>query len=157
MHGVSRMSDATPDRGLSYTLNYVFGMAIAALLVSGLIVAGGTFVDERRTDVVRGELRVIGNHLAANIEQADRMVVASENADTVSINRTFPERATGTTYSVELDPPNDRLVLSTTSLDVEVTVSLETETDLGQSTVNGGSVAVVYDSSADELVIRHGT
>lgn len=151
------MGDDAHERGLSYTLSYIFGTALAAILMTGLIIGGSAFVDDRRTEVVRGELRVIGNHLAANVEQADRLVVASESADTININRTFPERALGTTYTVELDPSNDELVLSAMSIDVEVTVSLETETDLGESSVNGGSIAVVYDSSADELVIRNGT
>jgi len=65
---------AVDDRGISITLNYVLVLGISATLVAGLLVAGGTFVEDQRERVIEDEMNVVGNHIAGDIEQVDRMV-----------------------------------------------------------------------------------
>lgn len=145
------------DRGTSLTLGYVLSLSIATVLVTGLLIAGGGFVDERRDQVVREELRVIGQHVASNVEKADRLVVAGDDVDTVAVNQSFPRAVTGAQYNIHLVPASsgsDHLFLNSSSQDIAVRVNVTTETDLRETTANGGTVAVVYDSN--ELVIRNG-
>lgn len=145
------------DRGVSSAFGYVLTLAIATLLVSGLLVAGGDFVDDSRNNVVRQELEVIGQHTAANIEMADRLVVAGDNTSTVTLNQTFSQRVTGLTYQIELVEEEDPyLRLNATGQDISVLVNVDNTTAVGESYADGGEVAVVYDESEDELVIQNG-
>ena len=143
------------QRGVSFTLNYVLATAIAALLMSGLIVAGGNFVEDRRDPVVQEELTVVGQHVAAQLEQADRLVVASDDASETEtrIRRSYPEGVAGTTYTVRLSASRETVFVNASTSEISVEVPVETETSLGSSSADGGPVAVVYDSGADELVI----
>lgn len=147
----------TRDRGVSKTIEYVLTLAITASLIGGLLVAGGNFVDDRREEVVRQELEVIGQHIASNVEEADRLVQAGGggSSTTVEVNQTFPNRVTGSTYSVELvEDSGGSLRLNATRPDVSVTVEIDNSTALDSSQADGGKVSVVYDSGDDELVIK---
>jgi len=145
------------DRAVSITLGYTLTLAIAGLLTAGLLIAGTGFVEDTREDVVRQELEVVGQHVAGNVEAADRLVEAGEGTPTVTVNETFPTRVSGTSYDIELATADGgTLYLNATDPDISVTVEVDTTTAVGESTADGGEVAVVYDESADELVIRNG-
>jgi hypothetical protein len=147
------MSDT---RAVSTTLSYVLALAIATLLVTGLIIAGGGYVDSQREQVVRDELTVVGQQLAADVERADRLVRAgdTDSSMTVTVNQTFSNRVTGTNYRMRLVPSEQELVLNTTRPDVSVRIGLNSETDLGASTVGGGTVQIRYDEADDHLEVR---
>ena len=145
------------DRGISTPLGYVFTLAVATALITGLLVAGGGFVSDTRQQVIRQELHVIGQHLASNVEMADRMVQAGGDVDAVALNQSFTQRVTGSNYRVDLVPGADPFVrLNSTSPDVSVEIDLENETALGESSADGGDISVVYDSANEELVIQNG-
>ncbi len=143
------------DRSVSTALGYVLTLAIAALLVGGLFVAGGNFVDDRREQVIRQEMNVVGQHVASNVEEADRMVEAGGSSTEVSINQTFPDRVTGSSYRVELvEDDGGYLRINSTRPEVSVVIEVDNATALENSYAEGGEVAVIYDSGSDELVIR---
>lgn len=144
------------DRAVSSTLNYVLSLAIASILVTGLLLAGGTFVDDRRQEVIRNELHVIGQQVAADLERADRLHRAggSTGSTEVAIQRQFPDRITGVNYRLEVQPGTpDRVALIADSQNVEVTVRVETNTDLAASSAQGGPLDISYDGSANALVV----
>lgn len=147
------------DRSVSISLNYILVLAITAVLVTGLIIAGGTFVENQREQVIEGELRIIGNHLAGNMEQVDRYVRASEgNPSTAYINQTFGTDATGSSYQVSLEDGagTPQVVLTSSRPDVTVRVNATVQADVDpDSFANGGAVSVAYDPSGNELVIRN--
>jgi hypothetical protein len=153
------MSERRPSlsdvrRGTSTTLSYVFTLAIVALLMSGLLIAGGNFVEDQRQLVIDQELRVIGHQVASNVEKADRLANASLGSTTIQVNQTFPNQVTGSTYQIDLQADSDAaVVLTSTRPEVEVTVPLRNATDLQASSVDGGLVSVQYDESSDTLVI----
>ena len=140
-------------RAVSTTLGYVLTLAIAALLVTGLIAAGGDYVETERDKVVRDELTVIGQQLAADVERADRLVRAAETsgAVTVRLNQTFTDTVTGTTYRISLDPSGPSVVVDSLKPDITVTTPVRTETPLRDTTVGGGPVQVVYDGGRLEV------
>ncbi|MFB6297108.1 MAG: hypothetical protein ABEH56_01155 [Salinirussus sp.] len=151
------MSD---DRGVSFALNYVLALGIAALLMTALIVAAGDYVSQQRESVVRSELEVIGHQLAAAAEESDRLVRAGESVDTVRLNQTAPAKIAGSTYAIRVDPegpgsPETELHLNATGVDVSVTVEAETTTNLASTSIEGGSVVIEYDPAADELVLTN--
>lgn len=143
------------DRAVSSTLNYVLSLSIASLLVTGLLLAGGSFVQDRQEQVIRSELEVIGQQIASDINRADRLQTAGNGDTTVVINQSFPSRITGTGYDIALRPDDDELVLTAVDPEVEVSVHVQTQTPLAESNADGG-VVVVRDNSSGGLEITNG-
>ena len=144
------------DRAVSSTLNYVLSLSIAALLVSGLLVAGSGFVTTQRDVVVREEMSVIGHQVASNIEQADRMVEASgDSGVVVQVNQTFPDTVARSQYDVILNGSTDQLILRSTNPEQTVRVNVTTTVSLDDSTADGGEISVRYVKADDELVIAN--
>jgi hypothetical protein len=142
------------DRAVSTALGYVLTLSIASLLVTGLLVAGSGFVEDRREQVVREELTVIGQQVGSDLARADRLVLAADSSGgdlTVQLNRTYPDRVTGSPYRIAIDPP-DGVVLTASKPDITVTVSVKSDTALGPSSADGGDIQLAYDSG--NLVIR---
>lgn len=144
-------------RSVSTTLGYVLMLAVASLLVVGLLVAGGDFVKDQREQVIRSELEVVGQQIAGDITAADRLVESSDTGTPleVEISQQRPGDVTGSTYNVHLVEQKDpHLKLNSTRPEVSVTVEFQNTTNIGESKVKGGDIAVVYDTSEDELVIE---
>jgi hypothetical protein len=145
------------DRGVSTTLNYVLTLSIAALLVGGLLIAGSGFVTTQRDVVIQEEMRVVGHQVASNVEQADRLVDASDGSTTVLVNQTFPDSVARSQYDVRLDADANQLILTSTSPEESVRVNVTTNTELVDSSADGGEISVEYvDADGDtdkELVI----
>lgn len=139
------------DRAVSSTLNYVISLAIATLLVTGLFVAGGNFVDDRRESVVRSELQVVGQQVAADLARVDRLAVAGRGSVEAGVDESLPGRITGASYRVWLFHTPQRIVLNTTDPEVSVTVRVATRTDINRSRVRGGDFAVRLNGSALEV------
>jgi len=148
-------SRPTNDRAVSSTLNYVLSLAIASLLVTGLLIAGGTFVEDRQTEVIRSELGVIGQQVASDINRADRLLTAGDGGTRVVINQSFPKRITGTGYDVQLNPGDDELVLTSVDPEVRIDVHVETDSPLVSSHADSG-IVVVKNTSSGELEITNG-
>jgi len=144
------------DRAVSTTLSYTLTLAISAILVSGLLLAGGSYVDSQREQVVRDELTIIGQQLAAGMERADRLVTAgiSNTNLNVEVTQEFPNRVTGSAYSVAVDGSASEIVLESTNPDVSVTVGYTTQNTVADSSADGGQIRVSYDQSADTLEVQ---
>lgn len=144
------------DRGQAITLSYTLGIAIATLLVTGLLIAGAGFVTDQREQATRTELRVIGQQLAADMEAADRLVNATESDPTVSVARGIPQNVAGVSYTatvVERADPYIRLHAS--EVDVTVRVEFTNTTEVAQSRVSGGQIRVNY-TAAGRLRLERG-
>lgn len=152
------------DRSVSTVLNYVLVLSISTVLVGGLLVAGGTFVEDNRERVINAELKVIGQHVAGNMEQVDRYVNASkanvdDGLEAAYINQSFQPQVTGSPYTIELvegDPPEGeppRLVLTAEDpgIVVDLPVTVHTEVRDESEARGSGTISVYYDS--DKLVI----
>ena len=133
------------DRATSTTLSYVLTLSIATILVGGLIIAGSTFVEDRREQVIRQELEVIGEHIAGNIDQVDRYASASDDLSTARVEQTFPDDVTGSTYDVKLVPGggDPTLFLNSTRPAVSVSVDVTTTASVSSDTAAGGGTIVV--------------
>ena len=161
---MSLLEVGSDERSASIVLNYVLVLAISTVLVTGLLVAGGTFVEDNRERVIHSELTVIGNHIAGNVEQVDRLASASQenvgdDPDVAYINQSFQTHVTGSSYTVELvegDPPNDeppKVVLTATDPTVTVEVNTTVKNNVEDSFAYGGTITVYYDADEDEKVL----
>ncbi|MEF8914046.1 DUF7266 family protein [Natronomonas sp.] len=141
-------------RGVSTTLAYVLSFGISALLISGLVIGAGTFIDGERDRTAEAELQVIGEQIVSDLHAADRLVRAGET-DTVTIRRELPSRVVGDTYTVEVVAGGDELELATSHTSVRVTFDTQTDIDTAAS-AGGGTIVIEYDSGADELEVTNG-
>jgi hypothetical protein len=138
-------------RAVSTTLSYTLTLAISALLISGLIVAGAGYVDNRRDTVIRDELTVIGQQLVADIERADRLVLAGGEEPSLRVTKSVSDQVTGSGYRMTFD--GSELVLESFDPEIEVTIEFVTETPVDDdSMATGGTIEISYDSTDEELV-----
>jgi len=149
------------ERATSTTLSYVLTLSVATILVSGLIFAGSTFVEDRREQVVRQELQVIGEHLATNVEQVDRYADATDTLRAASLEQTFPSRVTGTTYDAILRGNGGDPTLTLTASDPAVTVEVDLADGVpitGETFADGGTIAAtcqISGGNCDRIVIEN--
>lgn len=156
-------SDRPPSqrcRGVSITLNYVIVLGLSSILVTGLIVAGGTFVEQQRNSVAEGELNVIGTHIAGNVQQVDRYVEAGNGTETAYINQTFQPDVSGAPYRIRLVEPDSstepaQLHLDVQGANVDVKINVSVRTAVIESQADGGTIAVVYDDDAGGIRITN--
>lgn len=134
------------DRAVSVTVGYVLNFAIASILVSGLLIAGGGLIDRQTQQVTEDELSVIGHQLADDISSADRLVRAGDVSN-LSIRSDLPQRtaAGGYTINVTVDGNDGEIVLRTSAPEVVVSVSFRVQSSLNGGTLNGGPVRTEYD------------
>ncbi|MFC6825970.1 DUF7266 family protein [Halopelagius fulvigenes] len=145
------------DRAVSTAIGYVLTLTITAMLVSGLLFAGGQFVENEREQVVREELSTLAEQVAASIADADR-TAAGDDGSTVRVAADLPTRVAGNAYHVEVSneptpagEPNRTVVTLTDTADgVSASVTLPTTHEAAPRTVPGGSlVVVVRDADGD--------
>lgn len=141
------------SRAVSTIVGYTITLGITALLISGLIVAAGGFVQDQRERAVRAELEVIGNQLAADLSTADSLVrgaharISDPSAIEINLTRDLPETAAGEPYVIEVRTQG--VVLRTDSPSTEVAVRFPTNDDVTvvPTRVSGGDVQIVFDDS----------
>lgn len=136
------------DRGVSMALGYVLGLSIAFLLVAGLFVAGGNFVQEQRETSVRTEMAVVSEQIASDMESADRLAQSTDNG-TIVVDRSLPSRVSGSSYTVSIEGGADpQLVLRTRDPDVEITAQFSNVTAVEPTEATGGPMQVTYADGA---------
>jgi len=141
------------DRGVSITVNYVIVLAITAVLVSGLLVGAGGYVQDQRTIVVREELTVVAEQLAAGIDDADRLSRADARSRSVRVGVNLPARVAGESYRIAVtnlstpadQPARHELTLRSSGSEVSVTLTISTLVGLDEGSVSGGWVVVRLD------------
>ncbi|PSQ10680.1 hypothetical protein BRC93_08560 [Halobacteriales archaeon QS_5_70_15] len=144
---------AVDRRGVSTTVGYVLTLSITTLLVGGLLVGLGGFVEDQREGTARGEMRVVGQQVASDLSAADRLARVGTPSE-VRVTRQLPRSITGSTYRIEISPgatPDDPvdIVLRTTTPDLTVEMSVRTETPVAETTVGGGDFAVELNGSGE--------
>ncbi|WP_436909966.1 DUF7266 family protein [Halosimplex marinum] len=153
--GDDGLHDGSPDdgglpsanRGQSTALEYTLALAVASLVITGLLVTAGDFVTQQRSEVVRTELGVVGQQLAGDVVAADRLARAGASTETVAVNASLPGTVAGAGYNIEVADTGSGqwLNLSTADPSVSVSVRFETDTAVATGSVSGGDVSVVYD------------
>lgn len=148
-------------RGVSSALGYVLTLAISGILVTGLLVAGGSMVTTERDVVAREQLSVAAEQLATGMTDADRMANTTSEGGTVRIQVWLPNDAGSAPYSLRLvsvtdgPPYTTRLVAELRALDISRSVVVRTSFDVAESTVDGGPVVVTFDDEGNGKLHVH--
>lgn len=156
---------ATDERGVSTTLDYTLTLSITAVLITGLLIAGGTLIEDQRRAIATDEMTVSGQQLAGGFEDGDRLAGAAGDG-TVRVNVWLPDDiGAGGGYTVRLvnhptppdQPASATVVVSADDIDVQRNVSFRTEHPVANRTVPGGPVTISFtdgDGDGDrELVV----
>ena len=150
------------DRAVSVTVGYVMTLAISTLLLSGLFVAGGSFVETQRERAAQGELTVIGERLAADLMTVDRIAASAASPDDLTANRSvgLPNRVSGTAYRVRISSTgtSGTIRLDSDRADATVTVPFRTSENVTvrNATLSGGDLRIWWNADAGpdgELVV----
>lgn len=145
------------ERGVSFTVSYALTIAIATILVSGVIATAGFIVAEQRESAIQDELQVVADDIAATVMAADRLAVAG-NSSNLTVTRSYPEESVDQPYTVRIEGigPGAVVTVSTQSPEVVARAPLRNRTAIANASVTGGTVRVVYRSATDELTIEEG-
>lgn len=110
----------TRSRGVTPTLTYVFAIGISTLLISGLLIGTTGFVEDERQSVVREELEIIGDRLAAEAVALDDLDGANATKRTE-----VPAQVADTPYYVDVvSCPAGNACLELTSADPETAATV---------------------------------
>lgn len=139
------------DRGLSVAVNYVIGLAITTLLITGLLYTASDIVEDRRDSVTRSELRVVGEQVTADLMTADRL--ARTGATTVVVDVSGPDTVAGSDYTVSLNATTEEVVLETVDPAVTIRVPFGNRTPIAASTTNGGDVEIILNGAGELEVV----
>lgn len=135
------MSD---ERAVSVTVNYAMNLAIATVLIAGLLTVTADLVEDRRESATRSELTVVGNRVAADLMSADRLAQAGDDP-AVRIETTLPSQVAGSHYTITIDatPGDPHVILRPVGSSVTVAVPFRNATAVRSGTVAGGDFAIV--------------
>ncbi|QIB73759.1 hypothetical protein GL213_10355 [Halogeometricum borinquense] len=150
------------NRGVSTTLGYVLTLSITAVLVSGLLIGTGQYVDDQRRQVADRELSVLSERIAARTADIDRMARAGDGTNEVRVRIDLPRTVAGEPYRIEVSEPTvttprtHDITLTTGQTDQSVTVSLRTGLDIEAASLSGGNLVVVYNPADGRLSFESG-
>lgn len=130
------------DRGVSTAVGYVLTLGITTILVSGLLIAAGGAVEDRRDATSRSALDVVGQRLAANLMSADRLA-DTDGARDVSVTVDLPRRIAGSEYEIRVNGSTSTLVLESNGADATRRVSFVASTAVDSTVVRGGELEIV--------------
>lgn len=137
------------DRAVTSPLEYVYTFAIAAILVTGLIIAATNAAGDQRQRTVEGQMEVVAQQVAGSLEKADGIVRRSDgDPSQLEIQRELPNELLGRGYSVRIsqEAPGARITVSSPLATDDVTAMAE----LGETTVS--SIDTVVDGG--DITIR---
>ncbi|ELY60754.1 DUF7266 family protein [Natronolimnohabitans innermongolicus] len=151
-----RTPDHETDRGLSVALTHSLTIGITTVLIAMLLMTGGTMLDSERERSTEVALETVGERLAGEIDNVDRIANGSETADDVSLEVEHPRTITNSGYTVVLhetcsddeapliDDSTSCLELASDGEDVTVYVPFETHEGIDPDATAEGGVIEVY-------------
>ena len=140
------------DRGVSFPLSHAVTLAIATVVLTGLLASASGFLADERARATRGELSTIGADLVSDLAAADRLADGSSNA-TLSLAVELPERVAAGAYAIALrtrgacttgGPSTACLELHAPGAGVRVAIPFRNETTVTNGSAPGGRLAIVY-------------
>ena len=160
-----RRPNRETDRGLSIALTHVLTIGITTILIAMLLMAGSTMLESETERSTQTALETVGERLAGDIDNVDRMADGDGNVSLVSDQPRTVANAGYTVTALASDDCADRapllngatpcLELDASSTDVTVYVPMavdESRLVPGES-VAGGQIEIEYDADENELAI----
>lgn len=143
------------DRGVSFTVGYVLTIAIAVILITGVVIAVGQVVADQRSETIRSGASVVGDQTAAAVMEVDRLSQDGSGQTNVSIALRLPDRLAGQPYTVSLrgDDTDSFVVVRTEEPSVSVSTPLTNRTRLEPTNVTGDDIRVVHRADEGQVTL----
>lgn len=142
---------------MSTALGYVLLLSVTVLLVAGLLISANGMMEDQREVSAEGELRVVGDRVAADVMTADRLVQGPGDADVV-VTSEIPAAVSNTDYVITVEEGDDGVTLVLETADsrtvVETGVANTTPVVDDGSPIRSGTIEISYED--DRLVVRDG-
>ena len=148
-----RSSPRNDARGTATTLSHTLTLAMTSLLVLTLMMGVTGFLDDQKSQTAEGELRTIGNRLAGELSNVDRL---GKQGGGVTVQTDHPNTVAGSPYDARLEHGsgacanvNDDtcIVLTASEFDVRETIPVHNETELHLESPGEGRFLVVSEGS----------
>ena len=145
------------ERAVTAPLEYVYTFAIAAILVTGLIIGATNAAGDQRRRTVEAQMNVVAEQVAGSLEQADRIVQSTDGTpSTLTLEKELPDELLGGGYFVRItDTASGAKVTVSSSLseaDISTRVQLEaTSVPSREQILDGGEMTIRY--SGPNLVV----
>lgn len=140
-------------------MSHALSIGITAILITGLIISGTNLLESQRDRVVEQGLEDVGSAVVSDLVQMDWFASDRSNS-AAEITGTHPSRVGGTGYRIVVVPTPERTTIwlnaTSDSSDISVPHRYQNQTNVCESTVDGGSVTVEYNTSNDCIELRDG-
>lgn len=151
------------DRGVSIALTHALTLAITTILVGGLLLSSGPFLEAQEQRVSQDQLSEIGSNVATQVATLDRLADSGDDV-TTTVTVQYPNRIVDThTYTVELrtidDGGDERALvqISSPGVDRASSFQLNTEAEIEDSTTDGPRVEIsLCDDGEDSTITLDG-
>lgn len=140
------MRPTDTDRGASIAISHALTIGITALLISGLLLSAGSFLQNQEKRVAYQEMRELNSDLNALVHQLDQLNATGERVS-VTMEPTYPRTITGEPYTVALipdaaDPTSGTLYVNLSDGRLQSVSAIATDTQLDRAVVSGGEPTV---------------
>lgn len=143
------------ERGVTAPLEYVYTFAIAAILITGLVIAATNVAGNQQERTVEAQMHVVAQQVAGSLEHADRIVESTEgDVSELSIEHELPDGLLGGHYSVTVGGGSNPTVIVSSQMandDITATADLQA-TSIDGEPFDGGRIRIVYNRS--NLVVK---
>ncbi|NLV10441.1 hypothetical protein GOC74_10930 [Halomicrobium mukohataei] len=136
-------------RAVTSAVEFVLTLAIATALMSGLIVAASDTVERQKTATAQSQMESVGHQVAGTIESADRLHRTAATT-TLRLERDLPPALVQRGYALEVTA--SEVVVTSPLVERPVSVALDSDTPVAQTTTKGGDIAVRYTGTRLEVV-----
>ena len=137
-------------RAVTSAVEFVLTLAIATALMSGLIVAASDTVERQKTATAQSQMESVGHQVAGTIESADRLHRTAATTTTLRLERDLPPALVQRGYAIEVTA--SEVVVTSPLVERPVSVALDSDTPIAQTTIKGGDIAVRYTGTRLEVV-----
>jgi len=147
------------DRAVSIAITHALTIAITTILVSGLLLASGPFLDAQEQRVSQDQLNEIGSSVATQISTVDRLADSGDDVET-TVTVQYPTRIVDNyEYTVELREEGDRTIVEVSSEGVDRASSfqLQTNTDIDNGSSTDGpdiEISLCDDNGDSEITLE---
>ena len=142
------------ERAVSVTISHALSIAITTVLVSGLLIGAGPFVESNEQRVADTQLSEIGHSVASQVTTLDRLNATGDGVRT-TVDLRYPRTIAGS-YGYTVSLTDDSVVVESPRLDRSVAVGLETDTTLEASQANAPDLRVSLCAHAGGPIISLG-
>ncbi|WP_324662762.1 DUF7266 family protein [Haloarcula sediminis] len=142
-------------RAVSPAVTQALTIGISTILITGLLLGGSSYVDNKREQTVRQGLQDVGSGVASDLVRLDQFDTADVSSN-VSFTSNYPDRLAGEGYRVHVveDGELTMIHINSTSSDRQTQVRFANDQPVCESTVRGGQITVLYDVTRGCLEVR---